>query len=85
MIDRSQDIDVEETCARLRKLLMETRGVGRREFIMALGQTLGGSALLSLLPRMVPDAAADVHALVRQCEESMQRVCVKLSRGRDHD
>ena len=33
MIDRSQDIDVEETCARLRKLLMETRGVGRREFI----------------------------------------------------
>jgi putative spermidine/putrescine transport system substrate-binding protein len=58
MIDRSQDIDVEETCARLRKLLMATRGVGRREFIKALGQTLGGSALLSLLPRMVPDAAA---------------------------
>ena len=52
MIDRSRDIDVEETCARLRKLLVETRGLGRREFIKALGQTLGGSALLSLLPRV---------------------------------
>ena len=31
---------------------METRGLGRRELIKALGQALGGSALLSLLPRM---------------------------------
>src|SRR3977135_4171442 len=52
-----KEIDVDETCVRLRNLLMETRGLGRRQFIKALGQALAGSALLSLLPPMSPRAA----------------------------
>ena len=57
MVDR-KDIDVDETCARLRKLLAETRGLSRREFAKALGQALAGSAFLSVFPRMSPQAAA---------------------------
>ena len=53
-----KDIDVDETCARLRKLLAETRGLSRREFAKALGQALAGSAFLSVFPRMSPQAAA---------------------------
>lgn len=46
MIDRCKDTEVEETCARLRRLLAETRGLGRRDFIKALGQAMAGSALI---------------------------------------
>ena len=58
MLDRRQDIDVDAACAQLRKLLADTRGLGRREFIKALGRTLAGSAILSLLPRMTGHAGA---------------------------
>src|SRR6185436_9213548 len=58
MLDRCQDIDVEPACAQLRKLLADTRGLGRRDFIKALGQALAGSAILSLLPRLTADAGA---------------------------
>jgi hypothetical protein len=50
--------DVDETCARLRKILLETRGIDRRGFIAALGRTLAGSAALSLLPYVTPADAA---------------------------
>jgi len=42
MIGRCKDTEVEETCARLRRLLAETRGLGRRDFIKALGQAMAG-------------------------------------------
>ena len=58
MLDRCQNIDVDAACAQLRKLLADTRGLGRREFIKALGQALAGSAFLSLLPRLTADAEA---------------------------
>ena len=58
MIDRCKDTEVEQTCARLRRLLAETRGLGRRDFIKALGQAMAGSAVVSLFPRLVPKAAA---------------------------
>ena len=58
MLDRCQNIDVDAACAQLRQLLADTRGLGRREFIKALSQTLAGSAILSLLPRLTAAAAA---------------------------
>src|SRR6476659_6896315 len=58
MLDRRQDIDVDAACAQLRKRLADTRGLGRREFIKALGQALAGSAILSLLPRLTAGAEA---------------------------
>ncbi|MGZ3348731.1 MAG: ABC transporter substrate-binding protein [Xanthobacteraceae bacterium] len=58
MIGRCKDTEVEETCARLRRLLAETRGLGRRDFIKALGQAMASSALVALFPRVVPEAAA---------------------------
>lgn len=58
MLDRCQNIDVDAACAQLRKLLADTRGLGRRDFIKALGQALAGSAILSLLPRLTADAEA---------------------------
>src|ERR1700733_5254648 len=39
------DHDTAATCARLRDVLQETRGLGRRDFIKALGGALAGSAL----------------------------------------
>jgi putative spermidine/putrescine transport system substrate-binding protein len=50
--------DVDETCARLRKVLLETRGLDRRGFVAALGRVLAGSVALSLLPRVTPAEAA---------------------------
>ena len=41
--------DVAEACARLRQVLDETRGMGRREFLKALGAVASGSALISTL------------------------------------
>jgi putative spermidine/putrescine transport system substrate-binding protein len=63
MVDRTeefdvQNLDVDATCGRLRKALLDTRGLGRRELIAALGRALAGSAALSLLPRIVPTAAS---------------------------
>ena len=45
MAYRLREYDAEATCARLREVLQETRGLGRREFIKALGGALAGSAL----------------------------------------
>src|SRR5882672_2576058 len=56
-IDRHQDLDVDATCARLREVLLQTRGLGRRELIAALGRTLGGSAILAMLPRAMSTIA----------------------------
>ena len=50
MADQDRDIDVDETCARLRDVLLETRGLGRRELLTALGRAFAGSALLATLP-----------------------------------
>ena len=58
MLDRCQNIDVDAACAQLRKVLADTRGLGRRDFIKALGQALAGSAILSLLPRLTAGAEA---------------------------
>ena len=41
--------DVDEACACLRRVLDETRGMGRRGFIKALAAAASGSALLSKL------------------------------------
>ena len=60
MIIRRQDLGIEETCARLRAVLDETRGLGRREFIRALGGAFGGSALSGLFGVF---AGADAAAL----------------------
>jgi putative spermidine/putrescine transport system substrate-binding protein len=38
---------IDEACARLRDLLLETKGLGRREFLNALGKVAAGSALLA--------------------------------------
>ena len=57
MVDRTEDLDVDATCARLRKVLLETRGLGRRDVLAALGRAFAGTAALSLLPRMMPAAA----------------------------
>jgi putative spermidine/putrescine transport system substrate-binding protein len=45
MTNRQSEDDVEETCTLLRKVLLETQGLGRRDFIKALGGALAGSAL----------------------------------------
>jgi putative spermidine/putrescine transport system substrate-binding protein len=58
MADRPKEVDVDETCARLRKILLETRGLGRRDFMAALGRAFAGSALLPLLARTAPTAVA---------------------------
>lgn len=60
MTIRRQDLGTDETCARLRAVLDETRGFGRREFIRALGVALGGSALSGLFGVF---AGADAAAL----------------------
>ena len=45
MLDRCQNIDVDAARAQLRKLLADTRGLGRREFIKALGHASAGPCL----------------------------------------
>src|SRR3977135_4484498 len=49
MVDR-KDIDVDETCARLRKLLAETRGLSPREFANALVRAVAADSW-SVVPR----------------------------------
>src|SRR5712691_10127632 len=49
--------DVDEACARLRALLLETRGLGRRDFLRALAASAAGSALLSPLIAFAARAA----------------------------
>src|SRR5262245_65299569 len=43
--------------ARLRDVLTQTRGLGRREFLRALARTAAGSALLAPLATLASDAA----------------------------
>jgi putative spermidine/putrescine transport system substrate-binding protein len=45
MVDSRKTVD--EACARLRDLLIETRALGRRDFLRALAEAAAGSALLS--------------------------------------
>src|SRR5439155_9727814 len=49
--------DRDEACARLRELLMCTRGLARREFLHALAKAAAGSALLSPLGAIASRAA----------------------------
>jgi putative spermidine/putrescine transport system substrate-binding protein len=49
--DKAQEMDVDDICARLRMVLLETRGSHRRQFIKALGRAFAGSTILSMLPR----------------------------------
>jgi putative spermidine/putrescine transport system substrate-binding protein len=58
MADQARPMDVDETCARLREVLIETRGLGRRELLKALGRVFAGSALLASLPALRPTAQA---------------------------
>ena len=51
MADKTETIDVDAACARLRDVLTETRGLGRRELLAALGRTFAGSALLATAAR----------------------------------
>ena len=62
MIDRQHRLETEETCKRLREVLLQTRGLGRRDFIKALGGAFAGAAL----PGLHPAGAAElpVTALV---------------------
>src|SRR5256885_11929017 len=55
--DRTRDEDVDQACARLREVLLQTRGVGRREFLRALATAAAGSALLAPLAAIGPDIA----------------------------
>src|SRR5262245_66560809 len=50
------DERVEEACARLRDLLTQTRGLGRREFLRALASAAAGSALLAPLASLASRA-----------------------------
>ena len=47
---------VDEDCARLRDLLAQTRGLGRREFLRALAKAAAGSTLLAPLAALLSDA-----------------------------
>jgi putative spermidine/putrescine transport system substrate-binding protein len=58
MADKTETIDVDAACARLRDVLTETRGLGRRELLAALGRTFAGSALLATVPAMGSRAKA---------------------------
>jgi putative spermidine/putrescine transport system substrate-binding protein len=46
---RNRDASVDEACARLRSVLVQTRGLGRRDFLCMLAEAAAGSALLSPL------------------------------------
>jgi putative spermidine/putrescine transport system substrate-binding protein len=58
------DAALDEACARLREVLNETRGLGRREFLRALTKAAAGSALLSPLAAIAPDFAEAAEAPV---------------------
>ncbi len=58
MLDHDEpDKTVDDACARLREVLIETRGLGRRDFLRALTKAAAGSALLSPLAAIAPDFA----------------------------
>jgi putative spermidine/putrescine transport system substrate-binding protein len=58
MLDHDEpDKTVDDACARLREVLIETRGLGRRDFLRALTKAAAGSALLSPLAAIAPDLA----------------------------
>jgi putative spermidine/putrescine transport system substrate-binding protein len=57
MSDRRES--TEQICARLRDVLYETRNLGRRELLTALGRAFAGTALLSSLPGVSSRARAD--------------------------
>ena len=48
---RNRDASVDEACARLRRILIQTRGLERRDFLRVLAKAAAGSALLSPLAR----------------------------------
>jgi len=59
MPDRSPASEtIEEACDDLRHLLIETRGMGRREFLQVLARSGAGSALLSPLAAIAPRIAS---------------------------
>src|SRR5947209_6492314 len=58
MTDRFERDDVAKACACLRGVLMETRGMGRRDFLAALGRAAAGSALLAPLSALTCAAYA---------------------------
>ena len=58
MADQARPMDVDAACARLREVLIETRGLGRRELLKAVGRAVAGSALLASLPALRPTAQA---------------------------
>src|SRR5215813_9917835 len=47
---------VDQACARLRDLLVQTSGLGRREFLQAIAKAAAGSALLGPLAALMSDA-----------------------------
>ena len=49
---------VDDACARLRDILIENRGLNRRDFLRVLAKAAAGSALLSPLAAMASHAAA---------------------------
>lgn len=55
MTYRSREYGTEATCARLREVLHETRGLDRREFIRALGGALAGTASSGVLGAAAAD------------------------------
>jgi putative spermidine/putrescine transport system substrate-binding protein len=57
MTDRCRDVD--EACARLRTVLQETRGFGRRDFLKALAAAAIGSPLISALAGTGSSKAAE--------------------------
>ena len=46
---RNRDASTDEACARLRNVLEQTRGLGRRDFLRVLAEAAAGSVLLSPL------------------------------------
>ena len=54
---RNRDASVDEACARLRSVLVHTRGLGRRDFLCMLAEAAAGSALLSPLAALAARSA----------------------------
>ncbi len=52
-----RDGEVDRACARLREVLLETRGFGRRDFLRGLGKAAAGSALTAPLAALSAYAA----------------------------
>ena len=46
---RNRDASTDEACARLRNVLEQTRGLGRRDFLRVVAEAAAGSVLLSPL------------------------------------